>query len=339
MYEAIVWNGKNSYLDFGLTISEPPQMTNPKLNEIRDSVPYMDGDYDFTYQNGRPSYSRRQVRVIFNIVGDSFDDMWKKRCEAVTWLMSAHGSELSFDGFMHGWYFEDVSPYVSEELEIIGKRAGRLEVVFTASPYLSNGRQNISIIPSCPASMGNTFGYIYVSGGEIRTATTDNTVGGIHFNNAGQGVYECEMTGSFPTEFAISLYLSTVNSGEMETEDADKNITSIPVTAAADLTDGRIEVYHYRAAEHPDAVKIQYKVADATTVRTIKAMSFDDTVPALNIPALNAPIKCRRNDADILFSVNGRSVSEAKLSEGGNIVIPSGTTSAEIYAALRKETL
>lgn len=337
MYEAIVWNGKNSYLDFGLTIAEPPKMTNPKLNEVRESVPYMNGDYDFTYQNGKPTYSRRQIKVVFNVTEDCFDDMWRKRCEAVRWIMSAHGGALSFDRFMHGWQFEDVSPAVSEDFEIIGKRAGRLEVVFTAAPYLSNGKQNITIIPSCPAFKGNTFGYIHKSGGTLKACTSNDSSGGAEFTTRTVGTVifeEHTITENTPSELVIAAYQTVATKGQLQIENIDGNITNVSPDAVAEQYGGKLSVYRYTSAKYPNAGVIRF-TAEVTAFRTISAMTFDSVFPAQDVP-----IRCRRNDTDIQLSVNGkRSADEFKLSEGGNIITISGTAPAEVYLACRKEAL
>jgi len=333
MYEAIVWNGKNSYLDFGLTIAEPPKMTNPKLNEVRESVPYMNGDYDFTYQNGKPTYSRRQIKVVFNVTGDCFDDMWRKRCEAVRWIMSAHGGALSFDRFMHGWQFEDVSPAVWEDFEIIGKRAGRMEVVFTAAPYLSNGKQNITLIPTCPRFTGNTFGYIYKSGGGLKVTTTDNVCESVQkTTNSGSEkiITDLIFTADTPAELVFALYTSPNAWRAVFTIDSDGNRTD-DISPECEDTNGNT-VYRWSAEKYP-AAGVRF-VANATEYRGVKVLYAGITV---NAP--NAPIRCKANGEDIRFSLNGGNMTyETNLAEGGNI-IAQPYSSAEVYAALRKEAL
>lgn len=337
-FSGIKYNGKHSYLDFGITLRPLSKFKEPQVKKITESVPFMDGEYIFTYFFGKPAYSQREFTLDFTIYGNDRKDLYRQKSSIVAWLYSGQGSELIFDDFPElicTGVYANVTGF-----EFVGNERAILTVDFLADPYLSNGKQNITLISSCPPYMGDTFGYIYVSSGEIKTATTDNAVKEIQFDNVSQGVYECKITDNSPSEFAVSLYLSTMNSGGMEAEDADGNITSIPIAAAADLTDGRIEVYHYREAEHSKAVKIRYKVTDITTVRTIKAMSFDDTATVLNAPVFNTPIKCIRDNTNIEFSINGgNNVTEAKLSQGGNIIFITGTRHAEIYLASRKEVL
>lgn len=336
MFEAIVWNGKNSYLDFGLTIAEPPEIGNPELNEIRDSVPHMNGDYDFTYINGKPTYKRRKVGIIFNIIGECFDDMWKKRCDAVMWLMSAHGSTLSFDRFMRGWYFEDVSPVISEDLTLIGKRAAQLEVTFYCAPYITNGKQNVTLIPACPAFKGNTFGYIQKSGGYLKITTTDSICADIQFSASTVGsviLQEYTVTEDTPAEFAVTAYLSPNAAGQMQIADTDGNTAELAPEAVSEYG-GKLAVYRYSSEKYPNTSAIRF-TADVTDFRSISAMIFDETAITHS-----APVRCRRGDTDISFRINNSGeITETKLSEGGNIIMISGTAPAEVYAACRKEVL
>lgn len=94
--DSIIYNGRNSLLDFGLTIASK-EFIDPEIKEIRDTVPYMDGDYDFTMMSGKPHYGNRQITVVFNLKAEDYEDIFRKRTNIVQWLLSERGGTLKFD--------------------------------------------------------------------------------------------------------------------------------------------------------------------------------------------------------------------------------------------------
>ena len=132
----INFNGKNSFDDFGITIADGGRsFPMPELKTITESVPFMNGEYDFTFMDGKGYYNRRKICVTFNIIGKDWADAFDKLAQVVSWLCSGRGGELTFDD-MPDYAFTDVSANISEELNVIGRRAVQLGVEFSAYPYM-----------------------------------------------------------------------------------------------------------------------------------------------------------------------------------------------------------
>lgn len=332
--DSIIYNGRNSLLDFGLTIASK-EFISPEIKEIREEIPYMDGDYDFTLMNGKPHYGNRQITVVFNIKAENYTDLFQKRTDIVQWLLSERGGALKFD-CISGWQFENVSAKIGEFVRR-NFNCAQLTVTFTCAPYLSNSKTDKVLIPSCPPYKGNTFGYIQHCGATVKTCTTNSSSGEVEFSasTVDTAAYrEYTVTENTPSEFVISVHLSSNAVEHMQIEDHEGGVTNIFPEAVVDSGGNKLAVYYYSSAKYPDAGVIRF-YTDITSLHTISAYTFDST-----FPALPAPIRCRRGDTDIQFSVNDNSPThESKLSLGGNIITLSGTSSAEIYMALRRETL
>lgn len=331
--DSIIYNGRNSLLDFGLTIASK-EFIEPEIKEIRDEVPYMDGDYDFTMMSGKPHYGNRQITIVFNIKAEDYGDLFQKRTNIVQWLLSERGGTLKFD-CISGWQFENVSAKIGGFVRK-NFNCAELTVTFTCAPYITNGKQNATLIPACPAFKGNTFGYIQKSGGELKITTTDSISADIQFGASTVGntvLQEYTVTEDTPAEFVIAAYLSPNAAVQMQIADTDGNTAEIAPEAVSEYG-GKLAVYRYSSEKYPNASAIRF-TADVTDFRSISAMTFDETATVHS-----DPVRCRRNDTDISFRINNSGeITETKLSEGGNIIMISGTAPAEVYAACRKEVL
>lgn len=132
----INFNGKNSFDDFGITIADGGRsFPMPELKNITATVPFMDGEYDFSYIDGKGHYNRRKITVTFNLSGSDWAEVFNKRAQVVSWLCSERGGELTFDD-MPDFTFTDVTASVSGELTIIGRRVIQLVVEFSTYPYM-----------------------------------------------------------------------------------------------------------------------------------------------------------------------------------------------------------
>ena len=328
--DSIIYNGRNSLLDFGLTIASK-EFIEPEIKEIRDTVPYMDGDYDFTMISGKPHYGNRQIIVVFNIEAENYGTLFQKRTEIVKWLLSKRGGELKFD-YIKGWQFENVSAQMGGFVRK-SFNCAELTVTFTAAPYLSNGKQNITLIPTCPRFTGNTFGYIYKSGGGLKVTTTDNVCESVQkTTNSGSEkvITDITFTADTPSEIVFALYTSPKVWRSVFAVDVNgNNVGEIP--PECEDTYGNT-VYRWSAEKYP-AAGVRF-VANATEYRGVKVL-----YAGIAVNAPNAPIRCKYNGDDIQFRINGKNLTyETALAEGGNI-IAQPYSSAEVYAALRKEAL
>lgn len=126
----ITKGNKHSYNDFGVTIKSKV-IGNPKKNKIKESVPFMNGSYDFSLIYGKQSYSERELKYIFNIVGTTKQSLSFKKIRLQNWLLEGEQQKI-YDDAMPGYYFlaECVDTDFSENNNI-----GELTVIFTAYPF------------------------------------------------------------------------------------------------------------------------------------------------------------------------------------------------------------
>lgn len=139
--DAITWNGKHSYRDFGLTVRKPsgdiPAM---QKNEVR--VPYQQGSYIFSYAyDSRGTYSRRVMTFEFNIEGTDPEDIYRKRTEVIEWLTSSQGGELRLDSIPDA-YFKDVYVTIKSFNNTIRRTLSTITAEFTAYPFIISDYTN-----------------------------------------------------------------------------------------------------------------------------------------------------------------------------------------------------
>lgn len=130
----ITFNNKNSYIDFGVTI-ESIDIQPPSKKKIKDSVPYMNGSYDFSTigTGGEIVYNEREIKIRFNLVTRNKLSLYLKYSKVLEWLLGTGQQKLIFN-FMTGYYFlAEVESATSFE-EVL-QRAGRLEVSFVCEPF------------------------------------------------------------------------------------------------------------------------------------------------------------------------------------------------------------
>lgn len=99
--DGIKINGRHSYLDFGLYVKER-EIGVPQRRSIRKSVPYCHGSYDFSALNGEIAYADRQLAYVFDVTGDSVEELEQNKAEVCAWLMEAQEIPI----------YDDACPYV-----------------------------------------------------------------------------------------------------------------------------------------------------------------------------------------------------------------------------------
>ena len=74
MIKSIRALGKASYDDLGLYINSR-NIPIPSIKEIYETVPFLNGSYNFTYINGEPAYEDRIISYNFDISEFSIEEM------------------------------------------------------------------------------------------------------------------------------------------------------------------------------------------------------------------------------------------------------------------------
>lgn len=121
---------KHSFIDFGLTIKSK-SIGMPSKNKIKETIPFMNGSYDFSALYGNQSYGERTLKYVFNLIGKNKVDMNVLKDKVLAWLYEGFQEPL-YDDTFPGYYFlaecEDTS--FEEDGEI-----GVLTVEFTCYPF------------------------------------------------------------------------------------------------------------------------------------------------------------------------------------------------------------
>ena len=128
------YNGANSCLDFGL-IMKTKSIGEASPVEIRETVPFMSGDYDFTGKCAPVNYNPRKISVSFKMFAENENELFEKKTRVVRWL-SARGVEMHFDS-MKDYIFRDCTCNI-KAFKPFNKdtRYATLDVEITAYPYI-----------------------------------------------------------------------------------------------------------------------------------------------------------------------------------------------------------
>lgn len=141
MIDQLIVGNKASYDDFEASVKERHIGAAPKKS-VKETVPFSNVTYDFSAINGEIYWGERSLEYVFEITGDTPEEMEAKKGVFLSWIMNIKEEELH-DPFIRGYHFiatyEDVDPDDSE----VEKTT--LTVTFTAYPYMiSNEIKTVS---------------------------------------------------------------------------------------------------------------------------------------------------------------------------------------------------
>ena len=94
---------KHSFIDFGLTIKSK-SIGMPSKNKVKETIPFMNGSYDFSALYGRQSYGERTLKYVFNLIGKNKVDMNILKDKVLEWLYEGFQEPL-YDDTILGYYF------------------------------------------------------------------------------------------------------------------------------------------------------------------------------------------------------------------------------------------
>ena len=128
----ITYNNKHSFNDFGLKRFNSKEHKAPTKNKIYETVPFMNGSYDFSNLYGSASYSDRELNYSFLIDVESEDVMNYKKIAIENWLLGTNEKTILIDEDIKGYY------YMAECTDINFDNYysfGLIDVTFTAYPF------------------------------------------------------------------------------------------------------------------------------------------------------------------------------------------------------------
>lgn len=134
--KGIIFNGKHSYKDMGVKLSQPGIIEYPQKKKIKVTPPHSNTTYDFSELYGSQPYSERTLRYQFNIVNRHNNTFINTRHLASTlsnWLLNSNGKQRLIDPHTpHYHYLAEVEGDLALERLL---KFGVLDVTFTAYPF------------------------------------------------------------------------------------------------------------------------------------------------------------------------------------------------------------
>lgn len=103
MTDGIRVNGKHSYGDFGLYLKSR-QIGLPEKKHIRQTVPFMNGYYDFSAMNGAPAWGERIIEYAFDVENENPVELDYFVSYIMGWLGTIHDADI-YDDTTYGYHW------------------------------------------------------------------------------------------------------------------------------------------------------------------------------------------------------------------------------------------
>lgn len=128
-----IFGNKKSNDDFGLMIVDVV-VSNPSVNTITKTLPFMNGQYDFSELYGGQTYSTREVKIIVALNG--LVDSSRTRLNiaydnVINWLFNTGMSTLKIDFIEHNFTGRVIS--VGEKERFLNSES--IEIIFECDPF------------------------------------------------------------------------------------------------------------------------------------------------------------------------------------------------------------
>lgn len=136
----IRFNGRYSMLDFGVYIGSEvdtdTRREKAKPRIIRETIPFMNGSYDFSKLSGKTIYDDRKLYYTL-IISETTKELVAEKADKIDEWLSSDADEL-YDSEYPGWKFVGVIYEGMSEIQYYSynETKGKVTVEFTASPYL-----------------------------------------------------------------------------------------------------------------------------------------------------------------------------------------------------------
>lgn len=101
--EGIRINNKHSYGDFGLYLKSR-NIGLPEKKSIRQTVPFMNGYYDFSALNSAPAWGERIIEYSFEVTNENTVDLDFFVSYLMDWLGNVHDADI-YDDTTYGYHW------------------------------------------------------------------------------------------------------------------------------------------------------------------------------------------------------------------------------------------
>lgn len=132
MIDGIRTGDVHSFSTHGLYI-KTRNISLPEKKSIRQTVPFMNGYYDFSALNGAPAWDEREIEYVFDAAEDTPSALDKKVSDVMDWLGNIHDEDI-FDDTMPGYHWH--GSYESSDIswDESGLKA-EISVTFVCHPF------------------------------------------------------------------------------------------------------------------------------------------------------------------------------------------------------------
>ena len=128
----ITYNNKHSFNDLGLTVLNTRVIETPSKIKITETIPFMNGSYDFSNLYGGNCYTERKLEYEFLIKANNSMELEFKRMSIENWLLSSNSKTKLFDDNISNYYYlAECESIDFEDLNNVGK----LKAYFVAYPF------------------------------------------------------------------------------------------------------------------------------------------------------------------------------------------------------------
>lgn len=122
----------HSYGNFGLELKSR-KIGLPKKKSIRQTVPFMNGYYDFSALNDAPAWDERIIEYSFDVINDSPAELDHFVSYVLNWLGSVHDDDI-FDDTVYGYHWHGSYEEANVEWDDSGMHA-EINVSFVVHPF------------------------------------------------------------------------------------------------------------------------------------------------------------------------------------------------------------
>lgn len=130
--EGIRINDRHSYGNFGLTL-KTRKIGLPEKKSIRQTVPFMNGYYDFSALNGAPAWNERIIEYSFDVINENPVDLDFFVSYVLDWLGNIHDTDI-YDDTTYGYHWHGSYDKASVEWDDSGLQA-EITVSFVVHPF------------------------------------------------------------------------------------------------------------------------------------------------------------------------------------------------------------
>lgn len=124
-------DNKHSYNDFGIKILSR-SISIPSKRKIKDTVPFMNGSYDFSLLYGEQTYDERETTYTFSLPKKDKVKLNMLKIKIIEWLYDGIQSKL-YDDQIPGFYF--LAECTGIDYDESFYNYAQLTVSFTAYPF------------------------------------------------------------------------------------------------------------------------------------------------------------------------------------------------------------